>query len=133
MRAQRPIGLIVNGDVAERVVARSVFEACGVEALVEEVTESAVALANSLEDAPVAIFVDLTLTGRPSGAALALLLRVRFPEALLVVTSDRKPDFVSDAHFLLKPWCPDDLASELRRALGEPEAVSERTVTYQES
>jgi len=74
-----------------------------------------------LESGPVdVVFTDINMPGAFDGAGLARLVRQRWPETVVVITSGRgcPEEELGEALFLPKPYMPDSLSRLIEEALG---------------
>jgi CheY-like chemotaxis protein len=105
--------MVVEDDELQREVASVVLEECEMDVIPCETAEDASAILEGLSRKPAMIFTDVRLPGALSGADLAFLVREKFPEARLLVTSgDEPPVLPEGARFMPKPWVPMELIKE---------------------
>ena len=114
MARAKPLVMVVEDDELQREVASVVLEECEMDVMACETAEDAATILESLSRKPAMIFTDVRLPGALSGADLAFLVREKFPEARLLVTSgDEFPPVLPDgARFMPKPWAPMELIRE---------------------
>jgi CheY-like chemotaxis protein len=106
--------LVVEDDPLERELASVVLEECEMDVVPCESAEAATAVIEALERRPLMLFADVRLPGVLTGADLAFLVRDKFPEARVIVTSgdDFPPPLPDGARFMPKPWVPLELVRE---------------------
>jgi CheY-like chemotaxis protein len=106
--------MVVEDDEMQREVASVVLEECDMDVIPCETAEDATAILESLSRKPAMVFTDVRLPGALTGADLAYLVRAKFPEARLLVTSgDEIPPVLPDgARFIPKPWTTQELMKE---------------------
>ncbi|MDQ8729411.1 response regulator [Bradyrhizobium sp. LHD-71] len=109
-----PIALVVEEDEGQRDFAAMLLEECEMEVIPCTSAEAAASVLEARDQPPTFIFTDAVLPGVLTGADLAHLVHVRYPDAKVVVTSgDQFPPSLPDgATFLPKPWTPLDLLRE---------------------
>jgi two-component system cell cycle response regulator CpdR len=114
MGKARPLALVVEDDPLERELASVVLEECEMDVVPCESAEAATAVIEALERRPLMLFADVRLPGVLTGADLAFLVRDKFPEARVIVTSgdDFPPPLPDGARFMPKPWVPLELVRE---------------------
>lgn len=114
MRRAKPLALIVEDDEMERDMASVLLEKCELDVIACETAEAATAILESLERQPTMLFTDVQLPGVLTGADLSYLVRSKYPETrLLVTSSDGLPPPLPDgARFMPKPWTPMELIRE---------------------
>jgi two-component system, cell cycle response regulator CpdR len=114
MGQARPLALVVEDDPLERELASVVLEECEMDVVPCESAEAATAVLEALERQPLMLFADVRLPGVLTGADLAFLVRAKFPEARVIVTSgdDLPPPLPDGARFMPKPWVPLELVRE---------------------
>jgi two-component system cell cycle response regulator CpdR len=114
MGKARPLALVVEDDPLERELASVVLEECEMDVVPCESAEAATAVIEALERQPLMLFADVRLPGVLTGADLAFLVRDKFPEARVIVTSgdDFPPPLPDGARFMPKPWVPLELVRE---------------------
>lgn len=114
MGQARPLALVVEDDPLQRELASVVLEECEMDVVHCESAEAATAVLEALERQPLMLFADVRLPGVLTGADLAFLVRSKFPDARLIVTSgdDLPPPLPDGARFMPKPWVPLELVRE---------------------
>lgn len=114
MGSAKPLALIVEDDGFQREMASVVLEECDMDVIPCESAEAAAAILESLERKPMMVFTDVQLPGALTGADLAYLVRAKFPDVRLLVTSgdELPPPLPDGARFLPKPWTPNELVRE---------------------
>jgi CheY-like chemotaxis protein len=114
MEQGKPLAIVVEDDELQREMAAVVLEECEMNVIPCETAEDATAILEALSCQPLMLFTDVQLPGALTGADLAFLVRTKFPEARVVVTSgnDLPPPLPEGAHFIPKPWTPRELVHE---------------------
>ena len=114
MGRERPLALIVEDDALQRQMASVVLEECDMDVIPCDTAEAATTVLESIEREPVMVFTDVQLAGVLTGADLAYLVRAKYPDARLLVTSgdDFPPPLPDGARFMPKPWTPTELVRE---------------------
>jgi CheY-like chemotaxis protein len=114
----RDVVLIVEDHPLVQITATALIEDAGMDTLVAGDADEALAILSKRDDI-YAVFTDVTMPGSMDGVALALLVRERWPEIMLVVTSGGElPDDATlprGVPFLLKP---DDYAKVVDELMG---------------
>lgn len=97
-----------------RELASVVLEECEMDVVPCESAEAATAVLEALERQPLMVFADVRLPGVLSGADLAFLVRTKFPQARVIITSGDEfpPPLPEGARFMPKPWVPLELVRE---------------------
>ena len=112
--------LIVDDEAVLRFIASDVLEDNGFRVLEAEDAKTALKVLADHPDVKV-LFTDVNMPGALDGLDLAREAHVRWPTIKLVVTSGRpKPadrDIPGNSRFVAKPYSPDSLVSEIRKAL----------------
>ena len=112
--------LVVDDEAILRFIASDVLEDNGFRVLEAEDAKAALKVLADHPDVKV-LFTDVNMPGALDGLDLAREAHVRWPAMKLVVTSGRpKPadrDIPDDGRFVAKPYSPDSLVSEIRKAL----------------
>ena len=112
--------LVVDDEAVLRFIASDVLEDHGFRVLEAEDAKAALRVLADHPDVKV-LFTDVNMPGALDGLDLAREAHVRWPAMKLVVTSGRpKPadrDIPDDGRFVAKPYSPDSLVSEIRKAL----------------
>ncbi len=114
------IVLVVDDEAVLRFLASDVLEESGFQVLEAENAKAALQV---LADHPGVrvLFTDINMPGALDGLDLAREVHARWPAIKLVVTSGRprpSDSEIPDAgRFVAKPYSPDTLVDEIRRAL----------------
>ncbi|WP_242662453.1 ATP-binding protein [Teichococcus deserti] len=118
--------LLVEDEAPLRRLAERALRRAGWTVEVAEDAEAALALIESKELAPALLVSDVVMPGM-DGAALARLLRPRFPAMAVLLVSGYAPSMVEEGlagdsppHFLAKPYAPAELVAQVRAIL-QPE------------
>ena len=112
--------LVVDDEAVLRLLAADVLEDSGFR-VVE--AEDAIEALKVLADYPGVrvLFTDINMPGALDGLDLAREVHARWPDIKLVVTSGRpRPtdkEIPDDGRFVAKPYSPDSLVREIRKAL----------------
>ena len=112
--------LVVDDEAMLRFIAIDVLEENGFQVLEAEDARAALKVLADHPDVRV-LFTDVNMPGTLDGLDLARETHARWPDIKLVVTSGRPrpadkaiPD---DGRFVAKPYSPDSLVGEIRKAL----------------
>lgn len=115
--------LVVDDDDAVLELAREFLERAGFDVLTASSGQAGVALLSAHKDEIAAVVLDLVMPGMGGGETLLEMLRI-CPELPVVVTSGYDKDKVAEclnardiAHFLYKPYQPEDLVESVRKAV----------------
>ena len=112
--------LVVDDEAVLRFIASEVLEESGFQVLEAEDAKAALKVLAEHPDVRV-LFTDINMPGALDGLDLARETHARWPSIKLVVTSGRaKPSDreIPDAgRFVAKPYSPDRLVGEIRKAL----------------
>ena len=112
--------LVVDDEAVLRLIAADVLEDSGFRVVEAEDAKEALKV---LADCPgvSVLFTDVNMPGALDGLDLAREVHARWPDIKLVVTSGRpKPtdkEMPEDGRFVAKPYSPDSLVREIRKAL----------------
>jgi len=114
MSEHRPVVLIVEDDVFERMGASYMFSDAGYRVVEAENSNKALQILE-INAAVRLLFTDVTMPGSINGSDLACQVAQRWPEVGLIVTSGRPPPdtLPSGTKFHAKPYEP---ANVLRHA-----------------
>jgi CheY-like chemotaxis protein len=114
MALVKPLAIVVEDDEIQREMASVVLEECELDVIPCETAEAAAAILESLERQPTMLFTDVQLPGALTGADLAYLVRSKYPDARVLVTSgdDPPPPLPDGARFMPKPWRAVELIRE---------------------
>jgi CheY-like chemotaxis protein len=114
--AEKPIALVVEGDLALRKAAADLIEEADVESAEASTAEEALAILQAQAADVRLIFTDFHLAGRLDGIDLARVASVRWPWIRVLVSSGNAPitDLPRNVALLPKPWAPADLRAQLR-------------------
>ena len=114
------IVLVVDDEAVLRFIATDVLEENGFQVLEAEDARAALKVLADHPDVRV-LFTDVNMPGTLDGLDLARETHARWPDIKLVITSGRPrpadkaiPD---DGRFVAKPYSPDSLVGEIRKAL----------------
>ena len=114
--------LVVDDEAVLRFIAIDVLEESGFRVLEAEDAKAALRVLADNPDVRV-LFTDINMPGALDGVDLAREAHARWPEIKLVVTSGRpKPidkDMPDASRFVPKPYSPDHLVGEIRKALAK--------------
>ena len=114
--------LVVDDEAVLRFIAIDVLEESGFRVLEAEDAKAALRVLADNPDVRV-LFTDINMPGALDGVDLAREAHARWPEIKLVVTSGRpKPvdkDIPDESRFVPKPYSPDHLVREIRKALAK--------------
>ena len=110
----RPIALVVEDDEMQRSLVSVLFEESEIGVIACESAEEALRVLAKFGDRLSLMFADVQLSGVLTGADLAYLVRARYPDARLLVTSgdELPPPLPDGARFMPKPWTPMELVRE---------------------
>ena len=114
MGRSRPIALVVEEDESQREFAATLLEECDMEVIPCTSAEAAASMLETRAETPRFLLTDVVLPGVLTGADLAHLVHVKYPDTKVVVTSGEQfpPPLPDGATFLPKPWAPLDLLRE---------------------
>lgn len=114
MAQAKPLAVVVEEDPMQRDLAAVVLEECEMRVIPCETAEAAKVLFEALERQPVLLFIDVRLSGVLTGAELAHLVRAKFPEARVIVTSGDEilPPLPEGTRLMPNPWYPLELIRE---------------------
>lgn len=114
------IVLVVDDEAVLRFIASDVLEESGFRVLEAEDARAALKVLADHPDVRV-LFTDINMPGALDGLDLAREAHARWPALKLVVTSGRpRPadkQIPDDGRFVAKPYSPDLLVGEIRKAL----------------
>ena len=107
MKRGRPVILVVEDEVLVRMMAVSVAENAGFEALWAATADEAIGILESRSDIRL-VFTDVNMPGSMNGLRLAHAIRGRWPPVELLVTSAlgniTAKDLPERGRFLAKPY-----------------------------
>lgn len=110
--APRPIVLVVEDDLLQRIYASSILEDAGFEVVEAANANEAILILEARKDIRV-VFTDIEMPGSMDGLKLARAIRDRWPPIELILTSGRHrlgADAIpARGRFLAKPYEPDVL------------------------
>jgi CheY-like chemotaxis protein len=114
MGQSKPLALVVENDEFQRELASVVLEECEIDVICCDTAEAATLILEIIKRQPAMLFADAQLPGVLTGADLAHIVRAKFPDVRLLVTSgdDRPPPLPHGTRFMPKPWAPLDLIRE---------------------
>ena len=117
----KPIVLVVEDDDLQRMLAATLLEEAGYDAIEADGADEAIAILESRKDIRI-VFTDIEMPGSMDGLKLARAIRDRWPPIELILTSGRYQLGVSDiparGHFLMKPYKFEELVGVLRGFAG---------------
>jgi CheY-like chemotaxis protein len=112
------IVLIVEDEALLRMNAAEIIRDAGFEVIETTNADEAISVLEARSDVYI-VFTDIQMPGSMDGVKLAHAIRNRWPPIALVITSGHvrpKPEELPHAaHFLAKPYHPDELATVLHR------------------
>lgn len=109
--------LVVEDDLVQRQMVRTILEANGFEVLQSDTAEAAQIILEEVGHDLSLMVTDVRLNGDMSGSQLAKFAKQLFPNVKLIVTSGKVwPILPEGATFLRKPWKPLDLIREAKAA-----------------
>ncbi|MGI3902383.1 MAG: response regulator [Janthinobacterium lividum] len=112
--------LVVDDEAILRLIASDVLEDSGFRVVEAENAKEALKVLADYPGVSV-LFTDINMPGALDGLDLAQEVHARWPDIKLVVTSGRpKPtdkEIPDDGRFVAKPYSPDSLVREIRKAL----------------
>jgi two-component system, cell cycle response regulator CpdR len=109
--------LVVEDDLVQRQMVRTILEANGFEVLQSDTAEAAQIILEQVGHDLSLMVTDVRLNGDMSGSQLAKFAKQLFPNVKLIVTSGKDWPILPDgATFLRKPWKPLDLIREAKAA-----------------
>jgi PAS domain S-box-containing protein len=119
--------LVVEDEPALRRLASRILGQLGYEVYVAGSADEALKVLGLMARSPDLLLTDMTLPGGMQGRDLADSLWPDYPETKVLFMSGYAPDAVvpmgregREAHFLQKPFTPEQLAIAVRRALNTP-------------
>jgi len=122
MKRGRPVILVVEDEVLVRMMAVSVAENAGFEALWAATADEAIGILESRSDIRL-VFTDVNMPGSMNGLRLAHAIRGRWPPVELLVTSAlgniTAKDLPERGRFLPKPYNVVTLSSVFQQMVGD--------------
>lgn len=116
-----PIVLVVEDEPVTRFRAMDIVEEAGFEAFEASSADEAMAVLTERPDIRV-VFTDIDMPGSMDGAMLAVVIRRRWPEVELILTSGyikvRDEDIPSRGRFFAKPYRAEDIQHALHDLIG---------------
>jgi two-component system, response regulator PdtaR len=113
---KRPVVLVVEDEFLVRIVAASLVQEAGFEAVQAANAEQAIAILEARDDIGV-VFTDVNMPGSMDGLKLAAAVRDRWPSVEFIVTSGRQfvgADALPERSlFLMKPYSAFQVAQAL--------------------
>jgi len=104
-RLLRPTALVVEDDDDQRWLVSALLEECDLQVVECTSAEAASAVMEHLRDTLAMVFVDVNLAGKMNGVELAALVREKFPDVAVIITSGGDaPTIPADTVFMQKPW-----------------------------
>ena len=117
MSEAKRYALVVEDDLVQRQMVRTILEANGFEVLQSDTAEAAQIILEEVGHDLSLMVTDVRLNGDMSGSQLAKFAKQLFPNVKLIVTSGKDwPVLPEGATFLRKPWKPLDLIREAKTA-----------------
>jgi CheY-like chemotaxis protein len=122
MKRGRPVILVVEDEVLVRLLAVSVAENAGFEALWAATADEAIGILESRSDIRL-VFTDVNMPGSMNGLRLAHAIRSRWPPVELLVTSAlgniTAEDLPERGRFLAKPYNVATLSRVFQQMAGD--------------
>ena len=117
----RPTALVVEDDANQRCLVGTLLEETGYAVIECESAEAAIGVLETVGDRIAIVFADIRLPGTLDGVDLAQVVKDRFPQTTMIVTSgapgDRLTALPDDAMYMAKPWLALDILTEAERSL----------------
>ena len=118
-QAVKPTALVVENDEMQRTLVSMLLEEGEMYVIQCDSAEAAVHVLDQWAAGLSIVLTDLELAGTMDGIELACIVRQRFPNLHIIVTSDtprirRLPDGTT---FMAKPWSATDVLLEARKSL----------------
>jgi len=118
-QAVKPTALVVENDEMQRTLVSMLLEEGEMYVIQCDSAEAAVHVLDQSGGRLSIILTDVELAGTMDGIELACIIRQRFPDLHIIVTSDtprirRLPDGTT---FMAKPWSATDVLLEARKSL----------------
>jgi two-component system, response regulator PdtaR len=121
MTSGKPVILVVEDEVLVRMMAVSVAENAGFEALWAATADEAIEILESRSDIRL-VFTDVNMPGSMDGLRLAHAVRDRWPPVELIITSGRghvrADDLPERGRFIAKPYDINVLSHALQEMAG---------------
>ncbi|WP_395664402.1 response regulator [Methylocella sp.] len=116
--ARPPLILVVEDEAIVRMFGADLLEAAGFAVIEAADADEALTVLRRRDDVS-AVFSDVDMPGRLDGAELAGLIREKWPEIAVVLTSGRGGGGLrgAGAAFVPKPYEADTLLREIRNAV----------------
>lgn len=115
--AASPAALVVEDDTDQRSLLCDLLGDCNLQLFECATGEHALAVLEEHGSEILLMFTDGKLAGAMSGAALATVVRQRFPHIrVIVVSGDHQRGLPSGTTFLLKPWSRRDILRQASEA-----------------
>ncbi len=118
-RPIRSLALVIEADRDQRALIATLLEETEMQVIECDSAEAALAVLQMKSDRVAMVFTDVALAGRLDGVELAQILKRKFPDVPVVVTSgnpsdpERLPD---TAIYMAQPWRPLDVLIVAERA-----------------
>jgi two-component system, response regulator PdtaR len=113
----RPIVLVVEDDELQRMLATTMLEEAGYDAVEADSADEAITILEARKDIRI-VFTDIEMPGSMNGLKLARATRDCWPPIELILTSGQyqlgASDLPARGHFLMKPYKFDELVEVLR-------------------
>jgi CheY-like chemotaxis protein len=123
MRSGTPVILVVEDEAIVRMMAVSVAENAGLEALWAATADEAIKILESRPDIRL-VFTDVNMPGSMDGLRLAHAVRNRWPPVELIVTSGhshiRRDELPERGRFFAKPYDIHALSQAFQEMAGGP-------------
>jgi DNA-binding NtrC family response regulator len=104
-RLARPTALVVEDDEDQRWLVSMLLEECDMHVVECASAETATVVLDHVRDSLAMVFVDVNLAGDMNGVELANLVRQKYPNVAVIVTSGlTAPEMPADMVFMQKPW-----------------------------
>jgi DNA-binding NtrC family response regulator len=118
-QALKPTALVVEKNEPERALVTALLEESDMNVIECDSAEAAVLVLDQSGDTVAMLFTDVELAGMMDGIELANVVKHRFPDLHVIVTSGaprvrRLPDGTT---FMAKPWSPIDVLIEAQRSI----------------
>src|SRR5215470_1349816 len=117
---ERSVVLVVEDEVLIRLMAEDIVREAGFHAIGASGADEAIRILEGRSDIGV-VFTDIQMAGSMDGLGLVEVIRDRWPDIAVVVTSGRHNghhiDLPSRARFLPKPYQSNQVAAALRELI----------------
>jgi CheY-like chemotaxis protein len=113
----RPVVLVVEDDIVQRIHATLVIEETGFDAVEASNADDAIAILEARPDIRI-VFTDIEMPSSMDGLKLARAIRNRWPPIELILTSGKhavkEDDLPERGRFFPKPYALDTLVAVIR-------------------